>query len=151
MVKDAIGGWSFSGITEFQVGLPLTIKQQTNTINGFTAIQRPNEVHPVSIDSGNLFRWFDPTAFAAAVPYTLGNAPRFPLHGPGVNNWDLSVMRNFGLRRENTFLQFRAEFFSAFNHPNFGNPGNTIGTSNYGVITSAGGSRVTELSVRIFF
>ena len=151
VVKDAIGGWSFSGITEFQVGLPLTIKQQTNTINGFTAIQRPNEVHPVSIDSGNLLRWFDPTTFAAAAPYTLGNAPRFPLHGPGVNNWDLSVMRSFGLRRENTFLQFRAEFFSAFNHPNFGNPGNTIGTSNYGVISSAGGSRVTELSVRIFF
>ncbi len=151
VLKDVIGGWAFSGITEFQVGLPLTVKQQSNTTGGFNAIQRPNEIHPVSIDSSNLFRWFDIGAFAAAAPYTLGNAPRFPLHGPGVNNWDLSVMRNFGLHRDKTFLQFRAEFFSAFNHPNFSAPGNTIGTANFGVITSAGGSRVSELSMRIFF
>ena len=59
-------------------------------------------------------------------------------------------MRNFPLH-EAAKLQFRAEFFNAFNHPQFGNPTTAIGNRNYGIITSARDQRTIEFALRIFF
>ena len=73
-----------------------------------------------------LTRWFNTDAFSVAAPYTLGNAPRFPLHGPGLSNTDFSLMRNFPVR-ERVKIQFAAQFFDALNHPQFSNPGAGIG------------------------
>jgi hypothetical protein len=152
VMKDIIGGWQFAGITECQVGLPMSITQ-SNTLGGFTSVQRPNQIAPASLDRGDrtVSRWFNTAAFAIAPPFVLGNAPRFPLHGPGINNTDLALMRNFKLIERLT-LQFRAEFFNAFNHPNFNNPGtNLTNLQTFGVITGAQASRVTEFALRIFF
>ncbi|MGH9664965.1 MAG: TonB-dependent receptor, partial [Bryobacteraceae bacterium] len=152
VLKDIIGGWSFAGITEFQVGLPLTIKQASNNLGGFTAVQRPMQIAPAAV--GHFDRtvqsWFNTAAFVASPQFILGNAPRFPLHGPGINNTDFALMRDFKVQ-ERFVLQFRGEFYNALNHPNFGAPGNTIGAANFGVITSAQAGRITELALRIFF
>lgn len=49
-------------------------------------------------------------------------------------------------------MQFRAEAYSAMNHPQWGNPGNSLSNLNtFGVITSAGGARSVELTMRFFF
>ncbi|MCX6621011.1 MAG: hypothetical protein NTY38_08000 [Acidobacteria bacterium] len=100
ILKDVITGWQMSGITEFQIGLPMTVTQS------FTAwgpsIQRPNLVagQTASLPRGDrtILHWFNTSAFAASPQYTLGFAPRFPLHAqfnnPGTN---LSSLNSFGI------------------------------------------------------
>jgi len=150
VVSDIIGGWEFAGITEFQVGQPLPITQSNQTF-GFTEAQRPNATGlPVFSGAQTLDRWFNTAAFAVAPAYTLGSASRFPLHGPGLENWDLSLQRNFMIR-EGVKLQFRGEFFDAFNHANFNNPNGTVTSPSFGAISSAQAGRVTELVLRFFF
>ncbi len=150
VVSDIIGGWEFAGITEFQVGQPLPITQSNQTF-GFTEAQRPNATGlPVFSGAQTLDRWFNTAAFAVAPAYTLGSASRFPLHGPGLENWDLSLQRNFMIR-EAVKLQFRGEFFNAFNHANFNNPNGTVTSPSFGAINSAQAGRVTELVLRLFF
>lgn len=151
VLKEIIGGWLVAGITEFQVGLPLQITQANNT-GGFTNTQRPNQVARAALARGDrrIDRWFNTEAMVVAPLYTLGSAPRFALHGPGINNTDLAVMRDFPLH-EALKLQFRAEFFNAFNHPQFSNPTTAIGNRNYGIITSARDPRTIEFALRIFF
>ena len=151
VVSDIIGGWQVAGITEFQIGLPMQITQANNT-NGFTGSQRPNVVGKPALarSERTLVRYFNTDAFVAAPQNTLGNAPRFPLHSPGINNWDLSIMRNIKLRERFT-VQFIGQLFNAFNHPNYNAPNTTIGNVNYGRITGAQSSRVTEFALRIFF
>ncbi|MBV6429957.1 MAG: hypothetical protein IANPNBLG_00060 [Bryobacteraceae bacterium] len=151
VVSNIIDGWQVAGIAEFQIGLPMQIRQSNNT-GGFTGGQRPNQIASAALDRGErtLTRYFNTAAFTAAPQFTLGNAPRFPLHGPGINNWDLSLMRNFKFQ-ERYNLQFIGQLFNAFNHPNYSAPNTTIGNQNYGRITGAQSSRVVEFALRFFF
>ncbi len=151
VVRDIIGGWEFSGITEFQTGQPLPITQPNNT-HGFTETQRPNVIGSPVLSSGQTIQhWFNTAAFQEAPDFTLGDSPRFPLHGPGLNNWDLALQRNFMIR-ERVRLQFRGEFYNAWNHAQFSNPNGSVTSPSFGAIggTSEAG-RVTELVLRIFF
>lgn len=150
VVSHIIGGWEFSGITEFQVGQPLPITQPNNT-HGFTEAQRPNVIGDPVLSSGQtLSHWFNTAAFVQAPAYTLGDSPRFPLHGPGINNWDLALQRNFMLT-ERIKLQFRSEFFNAWNHPQFNNPNGNVASPSFGAINSAQAGRVIELVGRLYF
>jgi hypothetical protein len=153
LVKDAIANWQFSGITEFQVGLPMQVTQSFTAWGPNT--QRPNVVPGAdpSLPRGDrtIARWFNTSAFMASPANTLGFAPRFPLHGPGVNNWDLALMRDFRLR-ERLRVQFRGEAYSATNHPQWTNPGSNLNNlSTFGVVTGANGARSIELALRFFF
>jgi hypothetical protein len=152
VVQDVIRGWEFSGVTEFQVGLPLNITQSNNATGGYTATQRPDEIANPSLPRSQrtVAQWFNTAAFIAAPAYTAGTEPRFSLYGPGINNWDIALMRNFPFR-ERLNIQLRGEFYNAFNHPNFKNPNTTLGNVNYGKITSDNGARVMEVALRIFF
>ncbi len=152
VVQDVIRGWELSGITEFQTGLPMEITQSSNGTGGFTGIQRPNQIAAASLprDQRTLTQWFNTAAFAVAPAFTSGTEPRYSLYGPGINNWDASLMRNFPIR-ERLNIQLRGEFYNAMNHPNFKNPNTTIGNVNYGKITGDNGARVMEVAVRVFF
>ncbi len=72
-------------------------------------------------------------------PNTLGTAPRNMgnVRSPGVNTANLSVLKEFYMNkvREGTHLEFRAEFFNAFNHPQFGPPDTSWEGGNFGVVT----------------
>jgi hypothetical protein len=151
VVSRAITGWELAGITEFQVGLPLSVSQ-SNATGGFTGTQRPNQIAPAQLPMSQetLNEWFNTAAFTVAAPYTSGNSPRFPFYGPGIENFDSSLNRNIMLR-ERLRLQLRAEFFNVMNHPNFKNPNTTLGNVNYGKITSDNGARTTELTLRLFW
>ena len=75
-------------------------------------------------------RWFDISCFPTHAPKTgidpatgltvtynrQGNAGSNLITGPGINNWDLGIHKNFRIT-EGKQLQFRAEFFNTFNHP----------------------------------
>lgn len=149
LLKDIVAGWQVAGITELQKGLPRHVTQPNQT-NGFTDVQYANQVAPVTINRSSLTQWFSTSSFAQAPAYTMGNAPRYPFYGPGINNTDLAIMRNFKFG-ESWNLQFRGEFYNAFNHPNFGAPNTNLTSPSYGMITGAQASRVTELALRLFF
>jgi hypothetical protein len=79
---------------------------------------------------------------------TFGTAGINYLWGPGSKNLDFAVLKEFHLT-ESSRLEFRAEFFNAFNFVNFHNPGATLGTPNYGIITSAGTSREIQFGLKL--
>lgn len=63
---------------------------------------------------------------------------------------DPSLMKNFRFGPEQRYtIQFRAKAFGAFNAPQFGAPGNTVGTPIFGVINNAGGLRVVQMALKV--
>ena len=63
--------------------------------------------------------------------------PRPLFSGPGQDSWDITLAKltKVGGIRENATLEFRTEFFNAFNHPQFGNPTTNVGSAAFGNIT----------------
>ena len=94
--------------------------------------------------------YFNTAAFTQNALGTFGTAPRNLLRGPGLAVFDLGLMKKFNLK-ERANLVFRAEFFNAFNHPNFGNPGGNLNSGSFGKITSAGSPRIIQLALRLSF
>ena len=80
----------------------------------------------------------------------FGNSNRRFFHGPGINNWDLALFKDLKLT-ESKSLQFRAEFFSVFNHAQFSNPDGNIIDSNFGVVTGASGERIGQVAMKFLF
>jgi hypothetical protein len=120
-----VKGWQMSGNLLVQSGPPW------NVINGFdqsgsaVANQRPNLVMPANqIITGNVNNWQwvpNSAGFSLPAPGTLGNLQRDFLWGPGIVNFDYSVVKDTPIK-EQMHLQFRAEFFNLANHPNYALP-----------------------------
>jgi hypothetical protein len=84
--------------------------------------------------------------------YQFGNSGRNILQGPGTNNIDFAIHRNFALPGEGNALQIRAEAFNALNHPQFGLPGRTLSLLTTGVISSTWTpNRILQFAVRYSF
>jgi hypothetical protein len=152
-----IGGWVVNGITSIQTGSPISISSRNNTTNSQGGGQRPNSTGISSASSGGtsdrIYGWFNPAAFADAEPYTFGNVGRFlPDNlGPGLHNWDISILKDFRLT-ERFKLQFRSEFFNAFNQVSFDNPsGTTFGQPNFGMITGTERARVIQFGLKLYY
>src|SRR5947207_3173187 len=92
----------------------------------------------------------------AIAPGTFGNCRRNPIVAPGLTTADISLGKNFP-HREGARLEFRADFFNAFNHPNFGEPGPFLGgtitgtadDSSFDSHFGAGGPRNIQLGLRL--
>jgi hypothetical protein len=143
-----LGNWQTNGILTVQTGQPFSPVLQTSTTNGTGS--RPDVLAPNKYP-GTLQRWFDPTVFGTPPPFTYGNAGRNTLFGPRRWNWDMSLFKNFVIR-EQTRVEFRAEAFNVFNHPQFGLPNQNIGNAQAGVITSTVGTpRQLQMGLRLQF
>jgi hypothetical protein len=144
--------WQVAAIVQSQSGNPVNIVTSGSSLNGLPNTVRPDVTGPISV-IGSVDRWFDPSVFVAVNRF--GNLGRNVVIGPAFHNTDLSVIRNvtIGARAR---LQFRADIFDLFNHPNFGPPGNIVGSPTFGKITrtrfptgEAGSSRQIQLAVRL--
>jgi hypothetical protein len=147
------GNWQLNAIFSARSGTVFTPTINFDNANVGGGTQRPNIVGDPNLSEWTLAQYFDKNAFAAPAAYTYGNAGRNILRGPGFWNLDFSVFRNFDFL-ERMRLQFRGEFFNIFNHPNFANPGATLGNSNFSVITAtAAGSnpRLIQLALKLSF
>jgi hypothetical protein len=147
-----LGGWQTNGILILQTGLPFTVGHAGANTGGAGG-SRANFVRDATLpsDQRSLQRWFDITAFAVPPIYTFGNLGRNTLYGPGRWNVDMSLFKDFPIR-EPILVQFRAEAFNVFNHPQFGQPNATIGTAPAGTITSTiGNPRQLQLALRVQF
>jgi hypothetical protein len=140
-------GWQLTAIASLQTGNPFTIFSGVD--NSFSAIGAdradltiPNirgavighVPHP-----GVIGQWFDPTAFTANAIGTFGNSGKNAMFGPRFFDTDLAAIKNFKFR-ERFIIQFRGEFFNAFNNVNFGLPGNVQNSPGFGQISGTQGS-----------
>ncbi|HWQ54741.1 MAG TPA: carboxypeptidase regulatory-like domain-containing protein [Bryobacteraceae bacterium] len=152
-VADAIlGGWQINGILTLRTGDPFSVTVQGDPANvgdGTTRadlIGKANEVSDRSVD-----RWFNTAAFARPANFRFGTSGRNIVIGPGINNWDLSLFKMFRIDEARQF-QFRGEAFNAFNRPQFGFPGATLGTAQFGRISSTvRDPRDIQLSLKFLF
>jgi hypothetical protein len=139
LVNAFIGGWQFNGITTIQSGTPLSITA-SNTAGIFGARTQPNNNGQDPRLEGpvedRLGRYFDTSVYSQPPNFTFGNEPVFSpvLRAPGVRNFDLSMFKNFDLRRAT--LQFRVEALNAFNTVQFSGPNTSVTSSSFGVITA---------------
>jgi hypothetical protein len=120
------------------------------SILGFGANDRPNLVGNPELTSRSTDRWFNTSAFAFPTPGTFGNAGRNIIDGPGYQSVNASLVKNTHLT-ESVNLQFRAEVFNLFNHPNFNLPDNFLGSPTFGQITSARDPRHLQFGVKLLF
>jgi hypothetical protein len=129
-----VGGWQVSGITALRSGRPFNIILNFDNANiGDGVPLRPDlvgEAYPAGFKSTPV-KWFNTAAFAVPPRYTFGNLGRNALLGPRFQSWDFVVFKNIPIG-ENIRLQFRAEFFNAFNNVNFGNPAGILGNLDFG-------------------
>ena len=146
-------GWQLATVIQSQSGNPVNIVTSNSSLNGVPNTVRPDVTGPIRI-IGSVDQWFDQSVFVAASHF--GNLGRNAVTGPGFNNVDLSVIKN--ARPGRLALQFRVDAFDVFNHPNFGPPGNIVGSPTFGKITrtrlptgEAGSSRQIQLAVRVSF
>ncbi|MEO6910949.1 MAG: hypothetical protein ABI158_08500, partial [Edaphobacter sp.] len=96
-------------------------------------------------------KFFNTSAFVANAPGQYGNAGRNIITGPGLANVDLSLVKNFPIGEHFGRVQFRSEFFNAFNHTNLGQPNGTLINSTFGKIQTAGDPRILQFALRYQF
>lgn len=141
-----LGGWQFNGIVTLQTGTPFSVtsrpsnnpnRQQSGVTMLANCIGDPfagATGNPDSYTTTGLF--IVPGAFSVPAPGQFGTCPPMAFHGPGIENADLSLFKNFRIN-ERSHVEFRTEFFNAFNHPNFANPSANISSpGSFGRVTS---------------
>jgi hypothetical protein len=148
-----LGNWQISGITTFGSGLPVVITAPGNTRLpgvGATAVRLKSPVLPDG--QQNIDRWFDTSAFAIPQPFSLGSDSRTQpnLREPGIKSFNLSLSRSQRIK-ERVNLQFRAEFYNAFNTTQFGGPDGNVASINFGRILSSAGGRNIQFGLRLSY
>jgi hypothetical protein len=161
MAGKVLGGWQISGASFFRTGTPFSITR-TNDIAGVgegSNGQPVDLVGDVNANANQSFSagtsdqnfWFNPAAFANQAAGTFGNAPRNLIYGPGQQQWDISLFKDFGLGGSKK-VQFRAEMFNFINHANLNGPNTDITNANFGRSTSKSDDRRdVQLSLRFLF
>ncbi len=158
-----LDGWAMSGITTYQTGFPIRITSFSDNelfgdVFSFEFPSEPNQAVPFRhLDprkNGGFY--FDPNTFTDnTVPIgQVGNAPRTICCGPGIQDWTLAFHKNTGIT-ETSHMEFRAEFFNAFNHTQFLNPCGNTGSCNdgstYGKVGQARNPRLVQLALKYIF
>jgi len=173
LLKSTVGGWQVSGIVTLTSGEPLNITEGgitncaqaslpsnctgsligTGNISSIipNANNRPNVSGSVSYPK-TVKSWFNGSVFSPTAAGNWGNEPFNNLRGPGRQNWNLSLFKSFLFSESRgSKLEFRAEFFNAFNHTEFNSISTTFTNGNFGAITSAHDPREIQLGLKLYF
>jgi hypothetical protein len=114
-------GWQFSGVGYFQSGRPWGVSY--SLVSGQDLLGGGDWSRAVVLGKATLpwsertYSQFFNTSVFGPPGATVGNAPVDVFRGPGRNNWDASLFKNFKVEKTN--LQFRWEMFNVFNHASF--------------------------------
>jgi carboxypeptidase family protein len=133
-----IGGWRLSESFTANTGFPFTVLASTSN-PALSGNLFANVVGTPGVSNPGISQWFNPAAFSNPAPFTLGNSGRDLLRGPGFWDFDLSLNKKFVLpvgTEGRYHVDFRADFYNAFNHTNFAQPNATVGSAATGTITA---------------
>jgi hypothetical protein len=158
-------GWEISGITHFSTGLPVTlinygdnslIGAEPNGINNFGIDEPDYAGGPLDLNHNpRNGAYFNASQFSENAPGTPGTARRRFFSGPGLDNYDMALLKNLPLT-ETKSLQFRVEGFNAFNHTQFFGPQSVDGNiadlgTTFGQVVSANSARLIQLGMKFIF
>jgi hypothetical protein len=152
LVEQIAGNWQLSGIFTAQTGYYTSVTTTIdNALDGITGQYAdlvpgvsPILAHPTTAE------WFNRAAFQENAAGTFGDSGRNSVLGPGLWNINVALIRNFPILETHS-LQFRAEAYNLFNHPNFGLPNGSLTSSTFGEITSAGDPRILQFAMKFAF
>jgi hypothetical protein len=157
-------GWAISGITRYSTGFPVTLYNYgDNSLLG----AEPNGVNNYGVDEPqytpgalglnhnprNGEPYFNTSLFSLQPLGQPGNAKRRFFYGPGIDNYDIALLKSVPLT-ESKSLQFRFEGFNTFNHAQFYGPASVngnINSSSFGEVVSAAAPRLMQAAVKFIF
>ncbi len=157
-------GWAISGITRFSTGFPVTLYNygdnsllgtEPNGVNNY-GVDEP-QYTPGALDLNHNPRngqpFFNTNLFSLQPLGQPGNAKRRFFYGPGIDNYDIALLKSVSLS-ESKSVQFRFEGFNAFNHAQFYGPASVngnINSSTFGQVVSAAAPRLMQIAVKFIF
>jgi hypothetical protein len=161
-VKAVFDNWQVSGVTTFARGLPQGVYM--GTVDGADIAGGGDGVRPMLVadatkGGGSFERWFNTDAFARPPQGYYGDAPISPIYAPGQANFDLTLMKKFPLWSDRRSLEFRSEFYNAFNHTQFNQvdsfalfaeDGSQV-NDQFGQVVATRAPRVIQFSLRLEF
>jgi hypothetical protein len=156
---EVLGHWQFNTVAHVHSGFPLFMSTANNNSGTNLGGNTPGSNRPDRVCNGalrgsaqNINNWFNTACFTDPAAGGLGDSSRSALFGPDFVNFDMSLFKTEQLWNEHTKLQFRAEAFNAFNHPQFGQPGTTLDSGNFGQIQyTINNPRLVQFALRITF
>ena len=157
-------GWTLSGITHFSSGFPVTLLNygdnsllgaEPNGINNYGVDEPQYTSGPLNLNSNprNGRTYFNTSLFSLQPLGEPGNAKRRFFYGPGIDNYDMALLKSVKLG-ELRSLQFRFEGFNVFNHAQFYGPASVNGNINsatFGEVVSAAAPRLMQAAVKFIF
>ena len=160
-VDTLIGRWQISGITTLSSGTWYTVTDANSDFANSDGQQRPDAVYGQSATGKHCLpgTFFNTCAFTDPVLGSFGNVGLNTLNGPGVNNWDLSLLKTFPVG-EKRRVEFRSEFFNLPNHANFlfaapgpqnSNNATVYGTPTFGYVTAARAPRQVQFGLKFYY
>ena len=139
-----------------KLSIPLALSA-SNTSGLFAARTQPNNNGQSGLKTGRVQERLDSylltSPYTQPAAFTFGNLARFlpDVRTDRVRNWDLSLFKKFAIK-ERVRMQFRAEFFNAFNRFHFGTPNTTVNSAAFGVITGqANAPRQVQFGLKLLF
>jgi hypothetical protein len=167
-----LAGWEVTGIATFATGSPFDI-YSSGTSNSlwcsssstfYACPDIPTQTAPLirgnlrqmNVNSAgvsnNTTTFFQTSTFAPEPIGSFGNVARNRYHGPGINNTNFIVGKNFSISSDGArYVQIRMESDNVFNHTQFLNPTANFTSGNFGLVTSAAAARQTQLAAKIYF
>jgi outer membrane receptor protein involved in Fe transport len=168
-----LGGWAVSGVTTYQSGHPMFLVGVNGTSAYGIALDRPefapgcdrSKVATSGSVESKLNNYFNQSCFTSfpLLPASqggdgtvtgFGNAGNGIIRGPGQADWDMAIIKKTSTSwlNEASNVEFRAEFFNAFNHPQFADPFPGIGLPGSGVITGTSvAPRIMQFALKFSF
>jgi hypothetical protein len=158
LVNGILSGWELADIVALHSGLPFSVYLSGDNENVGTIYGRqsefPQQVAGTHINHRTPAQWFNTAAFVTPAYGTRGNVVRNPaaLKSGGLVDDDMTLGKMWNIYGESTKFELRGEFFNLFNHTNLGFPGQTVGSSNFGQVSSTLNSgRTVQLAAKIHF
>jgi hypothetical protein len=162
-----LDGWKLTGIETLQSGFPILIFDQSlNSLScnaGFPVVyyacwDTPNVVGPVTTYNPRTspnHEYFNPAAFSDENIGQIGNEGRNNFHGPGINNTNLSLIKDIKFT-EIRRLELRLDSFNTFNHTQFEMESGSLqysdfNSANFGEALSAAQPRIVQLAAKFYF
>jgi hypothetical protein len=150
---ELLKGWELTGITTFATGLPVGMGEGDDqslcncgwSVPNFTPGKILNNANPRSGQT-----YFNTSLFSLDALGRTGNSSSAFFHGPGIDNFDMALLKNFKITESKT-LEFRLEAFNIFNQAQFSNPDGNINSSVFGLVTSAAAPRILQMALRFEF